>query len=165
MFIHNSNSVHISCSSSFSSKNSCSSCSSNIGALGRTRMFPSLMNHQMISTFKFCSPVLLRIQRNQNWKKIWKLPKWHFWTRAWNSKCFLAERLFLKCYEDDIYIKGCFIYILDSSNSSSFKFWSSQFATSSRSNWTGNSNGTWTDKQTSHFSKKKISVKAKLFFM
>ena len=31
---------------------------------------------------------------------------------------------------------GCFIYILDSSNSSSFPFWSSQFASSSRSNWT-----------------------------
>ena len=46
-------------------------------------------------------------------------------------------------------IRGCFIYILDSSNSSSFTFWSSQFAFSCRSNWTGiwtgNSNGTWTD--------------------
>ena len=60
----------------------------------------------------------------------------------------------------------CFIYILDSSNSSSFTFWSSQFATSSRSNWNsiwiGNSNGTWTDQQTSHFSTaKEISVKAR----
>ena len=63
-----------------------------------------------------------------------------------------------------------FIYIIDSSNSSSFTFWSSQFTTSSRSNWTviwtGNSNGTWTDKQTSHFSTaKEISVKATFFFM
>ena len=53
-------------------------------------------------------------------------------------------------------IKGCFIYSLDSSNSSSLTFWSSQFPSSSRSNWTGiwtgNSNGTWTDKQSSHVS-------------
>ena len=65
---------------------------------------------------------------------------------------------------------GRFIYILDSSNSRSFTFWSSQFACSSRSNWTslwtGYSNGTWTDKQSSHFSTaKEISVKAKFFFM
>ena len=31
-------------------------------------------------------------------------------------------------------ITGCFIYILDSSNSSSFTFWSSQFGCSSRNN-------------------------------
>ena len=41
---------------------------------------------------------------------------------------------------------GRFIYILDSLNYSSFKFWSSQFASSSRSNrigiWTRHSNGT-----------------------
>ena len=40
----------------------------------------------------------------------------------------------------------CFIYILDSSNSTSFTFWSIQFAGSSRSKWTsiwtGNSNAT-----------------------
>ena len=64
----------------------------------------------------------------------------------------------------------CFIYILDSSNSSSFTFWYSQLASSSRSNWTGiwtgNSNGTWTDKQSSHFSTaKEIIVKATFFFM
>ena len=64
---------------------------------------------------------------------------------------------------------GCFIYILDSSNSSSITFWTSQFGSSSRSNWTGiwtgNSNGSWTDKQSSHFSTaKEIRVKAKFFF-
>ena len=36
-----------------------------------------------------------------------------------------------------VHIMGRFIYILDSSNSSSFIFWSNQFASSSRSNWTG----------------------------
>ena len=50
----------------------------------------------------------------------------------------------------------CFIYILNSSNSSSFIFWTCQFASSSRCNWTGistaNSNGTWTDKESSNFS-------------
>ena len=66
---------------------------------------------------------------------------------------------------------GCFIYVLDSSNSSSFTFWSgSQFASSSRSNWTGiwtgNSNGSWIDKQSIHFSTaEEISVKAMFFFM
>ena len=67
-------------------------------------------------------------------------------------------------------IVGCFIYILDSSNSSSFTFWSSKLASSSRSNWTGictgNSNGSWTDKQSSHFSTaKEMSVKPTFFFM
>ena len=57
-----------------------------------------------------------------------------------------------------------FIYILDSSNSSSITFWSSQFSSSSRCNWTGiwtgNSNGSWTDKQLSHFNiVKEIFVK------
>ena len=65
---------------------------------------------------------------------------------------------------------GRFIYILDSSNSSSFTFGSSKLASSSRSNWTGiwtgNSNGSWTDKHSSHFSTaKEMSVKATFFFM
>ena len=34
-----------------------------------------------------------------------KLPKWHFWTRAWNSKIFLAKRLLLRHYESAIYKK------------------------------------------------------------
>ena len=59
---------------------------------------------------------------------------------------------------------GCFIYVLDSSNSSSITFWTSQFISSFRSNWigigTGKSNGSWTDKQLSHFSTaKEMSVK------
>ena len=67
-------------------------------------------------------------------------------------------------------IGGCFIYILDSSNSSSITFWTSQFGSSSRGNWTGiwtgNSNGSWTDKQSSHISRaKEMSVKAIFFFM
>ena len=56
---------------------------------------------------------------------------------------------------------GCFIYILDSSNSSLYTFWTGQFGSSSRSNWTGvwtvNSNGSWTDKQSSHFSTAKAT--------
>ena len=48
-------------------------------------------------------------------------------------------------------LMGCFIYILDSSNSSSITLWTSQFGSSSKSNWsgiwTGNSNASWTDKQ------------------
>ena len=64
----------------------------------------------------------------------------------------------------------CFIYILDSSNSSSFTFWTSHFTSSSRCNWTGistgNSNDSWTDKHSSHFSTaKEMSVKATFFFM
>ena len=65
---------------------------------------------------------------------------------------------------------GRLIYILDSSNSSSFIFWSSKLPSSSRCNWTsirnGNSNGSWTDKHSSHSSTaKEISVKATFFFM
>ena len=63
-------------------------------------------------------------------------------------------------------ITGCFIYILDSSNSSSFTFWSSQFTCTSKSNGTSNSNGTWTDKQSTHFSTaKEIRLKNMFFFM
>ena len=29
------------------------------------------------------------------------LPKWHFWTRAWNLKIFLAKSILLKQYEND----------------------------------------------------------------
>ena len=32
----------------------------------------TIMNHQRISTFWFCSPVLLRIHRNLNWKEFLK---------------------------------------------------------------------------------------------
>ena len=69
-----------------------------------------------------------------------------------------------------LHTMGCFIYILDSSNSSSITFWTSQFGSSSRSNWigiwTGNSNGIRTDKQSSHFSTvKEMSVKATFFFI
>ena len=67
---------------------------------------------------------------------------------------------------------GRFIYILDSSNSNSFTFWSIKLASSSRSNWTGvwtgNSNGSWADKQSSHFrlsTAKGIRVKATFLFM
>ena len=58
-----------------------------------------------------------------------------------------------------------FIYIRDRSNFSSITFWTSKFGSSSRSNWTDNWNGSWTDKQLSHFSTaKQMSVKATLFF-
>ena len=44
---------------------------------------------------------------------------------------------------------ACFIYILDSSNSSSTTFWTDQFGSSSRSKWTiiwtGSWTGSWTD--------------------
>ena len=60
---------------------------------------------------------------------------------------------------------------LHPANSSSLTFWSSQFASSSRSNWTSiwtsnsNGNGTWTYKQSSHLSTaKEMSVKATFFF-
>ena len=67
------------------------------------------------------------------------------------------------------YILGYFIYILDSSNSSSITFRTGQFGSSLRSNWTGiwtgSSNGSWTDKQSSHFSTtKEMSVKAIFHF-
>ena len=47
---------------------------------------------------------IARIQKC-HFARIEKLPKWHFWTRTWNSKFILAKRLLLKHYEDDIYQK------------------------------------------------------------
>ena len=84
-------------------------------------------------------------------------PRHHAHRRAWITKVSKVS-------------KDRFIYILGSSNSSSFTFWSSKKASSSRSNWTGtwtgNSNGSWTDKHSSHFSTaKEMSVKATFFFM
>ena len=74
----------------------------------------------------------------------------------YQNLCLYFHRIFLHWFHNQIrlfFIMGCFIYNLDSSNSSSFTFWSSQFTSSSRSNWTGiwtgiwtsNSNGSWTD--------------------
>ena len=68
------------------------------------------------------------------------------------------------------WLLGCFIYILNRSNFSSFTFWSSKLASSSRSNctdiWTGNSNGNWTYKHSTHFSTAKdVTVKATFVFM
>ena len=70
------------------------------------------------------------------------------WREKHNGKkCFMKEHS--SSYPPGIYETSaldCFIYILDSSNSSSFTFWSIQFAGSSRSEWTsiwtGNSNAT-----------------------
>ena len=77
---------------------------------------------------------------------------------------YKLKKPYVICLSFYIQNMGCFIYILDISISTSFKFWSSQFASSSRSNWTGNSNGTWTDKQSSHFgTAKEIRVKATFF--
>ena len=93
-------------------------------------------------------------------------------TTMWMRQTFLMHRVDNKCkfLYDLGSLMGSFIYILDSSNSSSFTFWTSQFTSSSRCNWTGistgNSNGSWTDKHSSHFSKaKEMSVKATSFFM
>ena len=67
---------------------------------------------------------------------------------------------------------GCFIYILDSSNSSSIPFWTSRFGSSSRSNWigfwTGNSNSKQEVVELINnylISVKEMSVKATFFFM
>ena len=62
-----------------------------------------LKNLSKIQKISCC--LLLCSNKNCHFGKIEKLPKWHYWTRAWNSKIILAERLFLKCYEDDIYKK------------------------------------------------------------
>ena len=74
-----------------------------------------------------------------------------------NILWFVTKHKLLQLEEtNDFMTWGRFIYILDSSNSSSFTFWSSKLASSSRSNWTGSwtghSNGSWTDKHSSHFS-------------
>ena len=89
---------------------------------------------------------------------------------------FYLDQIWVKSIESEFFrhgraskVMGCFIYILDSSNSSSITFWTNQFgSSSSRRNWTsiwtGNSNGSWTDKQSSYFSTvKEMSVNATLF--
>ena len=67
------------------------------------------------------------------------------------------------------HMQDCFIYILDSSNSSSIIFWTSKFGSSTRSNWTviwtGNLNGSWTDKQSSYFSTAKEIPKCKSYIL
>ena len=60
------------------------------------------------------------------------------------------SRILMKDWDWHYCTESCFIYILDSSNSSSITSWTIQFGSSSRSNWaviwTSNSNGSWTDK-------------------
>ena len=88
-------------------------------------------------------------------------------TLLWSRRQFRKRK---ETSEVVITIMGCFIYILDSSNSSTITFWTNKLSSSSRSNWTGiwtsNSNDSWTDKQSSHFSTaKEMSVKATFFLM
>ena len=74
-------------------------------------------------------------------------------------KLFMIHEHFISILHCILYIKVCFIYILDISKSSSFPFWTCQFTSTSRCNWIGistsNSNGSWNDKYSSHFSKQK----------
>ena len=76
------------------------------------------------------------------------------WNRSRDSKA----RIFLSSHNAALSLSssGCFIYILESPHSSLIIFWTSQFGSSSRCNWTGiwtgNSNGSWTYKQSSHIS-------------
>ena len=81
-----------------------------------------------------------------------------------NSDIFLITKKLsenIKNYDYD--------YILDSSNFSSFTFWSSKLASTSRSNWTGiwtvTWNGSWTDKHSSHFSTAKEIHKCKSYIL
>ena len=90
---------------------------------------------------------------------IWVSQLWLDGPQMWPSNWYMKLR-------DHLWFP--YRYILDSSNSSSF--WSSKLASSSRSNWTGiwivNSNGSWTDTHSSHFSTaKEMSLKATFFFM
>ena len=64
------------------------------------------------------------------------------------TRCFLCivmplfkQYVWRKKPQLGTWFRGCFIYILDSSNSSSYTFWSSKLASSSRSNWTNMWNG------------------------
>ena len=68
------------------------------------------------------------------------------------------------------WIKRGFICTFSLSTSLSITLWTSKFTSSSRCNWTGistvNSNGSWNDKHSCHFSTaKEISAKSAFFFM
>ena len=128
-----------------------------------------LRQNWSIGMFDVCSFYSCMQELDLFW--CFKLSKWYIFHKNDKGIALVIDIqssiLFLTNIDSS---KGRFIYILDSSNSSSFTFWSSQFTSSSRSNWTsiwtGNSNGTWTDKQSSHFSTaNEIRVKATFFFM
>jgi hypothetical protein len=119
-----------------------------------------------------CTFILLKnhvklLQKQNNKRNVFVKKSWM--EHLLDSECRNGA---FKVFKAATYIQtmGCFIYILDSSNSISFTFWSSQFASSSRSNWSGiwngDSNSSWMDKHSYHFSNpKEISVKATFFFM
>ena len=112
------------------------------------------------------------MQSTWKWPTVWNI-------LIWKSEFFIMISFFLIVSSLIWILQGCqkldrtrvhFIYILDSSNSSSFTFWTSQFTSSSRCNWTfisnGHSTGSWNDKHSSHFSTaNEISVNATFFFM
>ena len=111
-----------------------------------------------------------RVNAHLLWEEIWANSIF-YWLRLDRAlKVFFSSGDTVRKVHTILnYRKGCSLYILDSSNSSSITFWTSQFSSSCRSNWTGiwsgNSNGSWTDKQSSHFSTvKEMSVKATFLF-
>ena len=96
-------------------------------------------------------------------------PKWiaPLWSQIHWMFITLSSNCVFVCSVSSIKLLGRFIYILDISNSSSFPFWFSKMTFISRSKltciWIGNSNGSWADKHSSHYSTaKEMSVKATL---
>ena len=99
------------------------------------------------------------------WKQFW-------WMAVVDGHTFAFYQSFQNAlpWLTVIYLGLFHQHILDSSNSSSVTFWTIQFLYSSRWNWTsistGNSNGSWTEKHSPHFSTaKEMSEKASFFFM
>ena len=161
-------------------------------------MYVDFVVWDLTVSFKFiwarCECIQISLLSRHNIIKIFLLKigpntfqVWNLTLTSWGSKCQrYCDKKEGKNLSDAIHngvkvfmnslikihtrLQGSFIYILDSSNSSSILFWPSKFSSSSRGNWTGiwtgHSNASWTDKQSSHFSTaKEMSVKAVFFFM
>ena len=116
----------------------------------------------------FLTPIFVVHSQIALWFELVRLigPWWTLSLLSMICLRVLERRMLYSCWRSIwplSHLWGGFIYILDNSNSSSIKFWT-------RSNWTGvwtgNSNGSWTDKQSSHFNTAiEVSVKATFFFM
>ena len=107
-------------------------------------------NHflKSLSDFPFRTTILSMLVLGI-WPGFWILENWKYFDMLY----YLKQK----------HLMVCFIYILDSSNSSSFTFWTSQLTSSSR--WTELVSQPVTDKHSSHFSTaKEMSVKATFFF-
>ena len=114
-----------------------SNCSSWVSGLESCYNFINFSYHFKIFLLAYFAPILFEVQKNGNWTD--------------KSQSFDMPVNSLDRNVNELEIGSFHLH----SRWLKFTFWTSEFSSSYRSNWTGiwtgNSNGSWTGKQPSHF--------------